>query len=142
MKMIGMFHFASTMCCCNSSPFMCGIRTSRIRHAVSCLSGDRKKDSADANLLALNPADRIKLSSDILSASSSSTIVMSAALFMAATSFHAADHLRLLEEDRGCRREKLYDVGINSYDFRVGIPSRSAILTSSAKDAAFIFSMT
>ena len=38
--------------------------------------------------------------------------------------------------------EKLYDVGINSYDFRVGIPSRSAILTSSAKDAAFIFSMT
>jgi hypothetical protein len=53
---------------------MPGIRTSRIRHAASCILFDPKNASAEEKPCARNPADRIRFSSEPLRLSSSSTI--------------------------------------------------------------------
>src|SRR5882724_7934530 len=53
---------------------MPGIRTSRIRHAVSCSSLEFKNASAEEKPWAQNPTDRIRLLSEFLRESSSSTI--------------------------------------------------------------------
>src|SRR4029077_20353815 len=76
MKTIGIRELPATSWRWSSSPLMPGIRTSRIRHAVLRSSLEFKNASAEEKPWARNPTDRIRLLSEFLRESSSSTIDM------------------------------------------------------------------
>jgi hypothetical protein len=76
MKITGIRDPAAMSRRCKSEPSIPGIRTSKIRHAVSATRDDWRKSSAEGNTAAVNPIDRKRLLMASRIDSSSSTIEM------------------------------------------------------------------
>src|SRR6185369_2339157 len=144
-KMIGTSSRDAFKSCCNSSPLMPGKFTSRIRQTDARDASESRNSSAEPNTSTLNPAALIaRHNIRDIDGSSSTTEINGFACGMLVLSLPAR------RKGQNCTRvqptcTKVQYAGLDYTDFCVicgWIFNRSAILTSSATEPAFIFCTT